>query len=66
MNKMRLYNVVGIDDLEGDVFASCTTLEKAKIAKKKIENEGLKGCIDIVQDEIPVDTIEIGGKLIEL
>ena len=66
MRKMRLYNVIGIDDLEGDVFSVCTTLEKAVIAKKILEDGGLEGCIDIVQDKIPVDTIEINGKLIDL
>lgn len=35
MDRMRLYDVVGIDDLEVTVFAMCTTLEKAKIAKKE-------------------------------
>lgn len=35
MNRIRLYDVVGIDDLEGTVFAMCTTLEKAKVAKKE-------------------------------
>ena len=66
MNKIKLHKVVGIDDLEGFIFASCTTLEKAKIAKKKLENEGFEDMLDIVQDEIPIDTIEIDGKLIEL
>lgn len=29
MNKIKLYNVEGMDDLEGVIFARCTTLEKA-------------------------------------
>lgn len=66
MNKIKLYNVEGIDDLEGIIFARCTTKEKAKIAKKKLENEGFEDMLDIIQDEIPIDTIEIEGKLIEL
>lgn len=66
MDKIKLYKVVGIDDLEGCIFAICTTLEKANIAKKKLENEGFEDMLDIVQDEIPIDTIEIDGKLIEL
>ena len=66
MNDMRLFNVVGIDDLEGTVFARCTTLAKAVIAQDKLEKEGFEGMIDIVQDEIPIDVIEIDGELIEL
>ena len=62
----RLYNVVGMDDLEGTTFARCTTYEKAQEAKKILEAEGFENVLDIVQDEIPVDVIEIGGKLIEL
>ena len=66
MNRIRLYDVVGIDDLEGTVFAMCTTLEIGKVAKKKLENAGLEGPLDILQSEIPVDAIELDGKLVEL
>ena len=65
MNKI-LYNVIGLDDLEGVVFARCTTFEKAQKAKELTEENGFEGMLDIVQDETPVDVIEIGGKLIEL
>lgn len=65
MNK-NLYNVIGLDDLEGVVFARCTTFEKAQKAKELTEANGFEGMLDIVQDETPVDVIEIGGKLIEL
>lgn len=65
MNK-NLYNVIGLDDLEGMVFARCTTLEKAQKAKELTEANGFEGMLDIVQDKTPVDVIEIGGKLIEL
>ena len=66
MNDMRLFNVIGIDNLEGVVFARCTTFEKAQKAKELTEANGFDGMLDIVQDETPVDVIEIGGKLIEL
>lgn len=62
----KLFNVVGIDDLEGMVFARCTTYEKAVKAKKCLENNGFENMIDIVQDEIPVDVIEIDSQLLEL
>ena len=62
----KLYNVVGIDDLEGLTFARCTTYDKAEKAKEILEGNGFKNMIDIVQDETPVNVIEIGGELIEL
>ena len=62
----RLFNVVGMDDLEGTVFVRCTTYEKANKAKELLEAEGFEDMLDIVQDELPVDVIEIGGELIEL
>lgn len=62
----RLFNVVGMDDLEGTVFVRCTTYEKAQKAKELLEAEGFEDMLDIVQDELPVDVIEIGGELIEL
>ena len=66
MNDMRLFNVVGMDDLEGTVFARCITYEKAQKAKEFLEAEGFEDMLDIVQDEMPIDVIEIGGDLIEL
>lgn len=66
MKEIRLFNVVGMDDLEGTVFARCTTLTKAVIARDKLEKEGFEGMLDIVQDEIPIDVIGLGGELIEL
>ena len=62
----RLYNVIGIDDLEGTTFTRCTTYEKAEKAKEILEAEGFKGMLDIVQDEIPVDVIEVDSQLLEL
>ena len=64
MNK--LFNVVGLDDLEGMTFARCTTYEKAQKAKELLEEEGFEDMLDIIQDEMPIDVIEIGGELIEL
>ena len=62
----RLFRVVGIDEFEGLTFAVCTTYEKAQKAKKILEAEGFEDTLDIVQDEIPVDVIEIGDDLIVL
>ena len=66
MADMRLYNVIGTDDLEGTVFGRFTTLAKAVLAQSKLEAEGFEGMLDIVQDEIPIDVIEIDGELIQL
>lgn len=63
---MRLYKVIGVDDLEGLTFAQCTTHEKAKKAQELIEENGFENCTELVQDELPLDTIEIDGKLISL
>ena len=66
MMNENIYNVMGLDDLEGMIFARCATFEKAQRAKEITEANGFEGMLDIVQDETPVDVIEIGGKLIEL
>ena len=62
----RLYNVTGTDDLEGTTFARCTTFEKAQKAKEILEAEGLEDMLDIIQDELPVDVIDIDSQLLEL
>ena len=61
-----LFNVVGIDDLEGMTFARCTTYEKAQYAKELLEEEGFEDMLDIVQDNLPVDAVKIGDRLIRL
>lgn len=62
----RLFNVVGMDDLEGAVFARCTTYEKANKVKELLEAEEFEDMLNIAQDEISIDVIEIGGELIKL
>ena len=66
MNYTKLFNVIGTDDLEGVVFARCSTYEKALKAKKCLENNGFSDLIYITQDEIPIDTIEIGSHVLDL
>ena len=67
MDMIKLYNVIGKDDLEGTVFCRCTTYEKAKIAKTMLEEDGWsEDILDIVQDEISIDVIEIDGKMMAL
>ena len=66
MMQTNLFNVIGIDSLDGTVFARCTTYKKAAKAKELLEQEGFEGMIDIVQDEIPIDAIEVGSQMLEL
>jgi hypothetical protein len=63
---MKLYNVVGIDDLEDLTFARCTSMAKAERAKTMLEDEGFECMVRIIQDNIEVDVVEIDGKLIVL
>ena len=63
---MKLWNLIGIDDLEGLTFGRFTTDEKAIKAKIILENEGFDGALDIVQDSIPIDMINLEGKNIEI
>lgn len=62
----KLFNVIGIDDLNEMVFARCTTFEKAQKAKRMLEAEGFEDMLEIVQDKLSIDVIEIDNKVIEL
>lgn len=66
MTGINLYNVVGVDDLEGMTFARCTTMDNAVKAKKLLENNGFEDMLEITQDNLAVDMLEINGELIEL
>lgn len=66
-NNIKLYNVIGINDLEGTTFCRCTSYEKALNALELLENQGYdESSFNIIQDEMPVDVIEIDGVLVEL
>lgn len=62
----KLFNVIGIDDLDGMVFARCTTFEKAQKAKMLLEANGFEDMLDIVQDKLLIDVIEVDNRMIEL
>lgn len=62
----NLYNIVGIDDLEGTTFGRFTSHKKAIKAKEMIEANGFENMLEIVEDEMPVDTIEINNVMISL
>lgn len=63
---MALYNVVGIDDLEGLTFARCTTLKNANKAMKLLEDKGYECMLRIEKDEIVVDKIVCENEVIDL
>lgn len=66
MNVTKLFNVVGIDDMEGTVFCRCTTLEKANKAKALLEEQGWENVLEVVQDDMPIDVVNIDGNNIQL
>jgi hypothetical protein len=66
MDGMQIWEVVGIDDLEGRVFAQCSTEEKANKAMKLLENEGLENMLCVKQRSLKIDQIMIGDKFIQL
>ena len=58
-------------DNDGKIYAKCTTLAKAVKAQDILEKDfGItkpeESPFDIVQDEIPVDVIEVDSQLLEL
>ncbi len=61
-----IFNVTGINGLDGTVFARCTTMEKASKAKEMLEANGFFGMVDIIQDKTPMDVVQIDGKTISL
>lgn len=63
---MKLYNVIGIDDLEDLTFARCTDRDKAEIAKAMLEAEGFENMLRIIEDNLEIDVVEINGKLVKL
>ena len=66
MNGMQIWEVNGIDDLEGTVFAQCSTKEKAEKAMKLLEKEGFEGMLVVEQSGLRFDQLIIGEKLIQL
>ena len=53
---MKLWLIVGVDDLEGLTFAYCTTVEKAKKAFNLINENGFNDT-EIVESDIDLDCI---------
>jgi hypothetical protein len=66
MDGIQIWEVVGVDDLEGSVFAQCSTEEKANKAMQLLENEGFEDMLRVEQSSLRIDQIIIGDKLIQL
>ena len=62
MQKTSL-KLFGRDNLEGEVFTRCTTYEKAI---ELLREEGFEDEIEIIQEELPLNVIEIGDNLIQV
>ena len=63
---MVLYNVVGIDDLEGLTFARCRTLSNTIKAMMLLEEQGYEYMLRIEKDIIVVDEIVVDNEVIDL
>lgn len=66
MEGMLIWEVNGIDDLEGTCFAQCSTKAKAEKAMQILEENGFEGILEVRQSNLRLDQLSIGGKLIKL
>ena len=62
MNGIQIWEVNGIDDLEGTCFAQCSTKEKAEKAKQILKENGFKDMLVVKQSSLRLDQLLIGGK----
>lgn len=66
MNGMQIWEVNGIDDLEGTCFAQCSSEEKAEKAIQILEENGFKDMLVAKQSSLRLDQLLIGDRLIQL
>lgn len=66
MNGMQIWEVNGIDDLEGTCFAQCSTKEKAEKAIQILEENGFEDMLVVEQSSLRFDQLLIEDKLIQL
>lgn len=64
--KQEIWMVIEIDDLEGTIFAQCSTEESAKTAKELLEINGLEGMLRIERSNLFLDSVMLNGKLVNL
>ena len=55
MNGMQIWEVNGIDDLEGTCFAQCSTKEKAEKAMRILEENGFEDMLVVKQSSLRLD-----------
>ena len=63
---MQIWEVNGIDDLEGICFAQCSTKEKAEKAMRILEENGFEDMLVIKQSNLQLNQLLIENKLIQL
>ena len=63
---ISIWEVVGIDDLEGNTFAQCTCKENAEKAFDLLERQGFEDVLEIRESNLLLDKIELGGSIISL
>ena len=63
---ISIWEVVGIDDLEGTTFAQCTCKENAEKALDLLERQGFEDVLEIRESNLLLDKIELGGNIIPL
>lgn len=66
MNGMQIWEVNGIDDLEGICFAQCSTKEKAEKAMRILEENGFEDILVVKQSSLRLDQLLVENKLIQL
>lgn len=63
---ISIWEVVGIDDLEGNTFAQCTCKENAEKALDLLERQGFEDVLEVRESNLLLDKIELGGSIIPL
>ena len=63
---VETYCVRGIDEMDGLIFAKCSTKDKAEHAKKLLEDAGFVDCLEIMKSTLTLDKIVIDDKTIDL
>lgn len=66
MNGKQIWKVNGIDDLDGMVFAQCSSKEKAEKAIEILEKNGFENMLCVKQSNLRIDQIMIGDKFVQL
>ena len=64
--KAKLWIVMGINDMEGMIYAFCTTRQKAEKAVKLLEPEGLDNMLTLKQAQLEINNVCLNGTNIEI